>query len=628
MKTYALRPDASGRRVRAAVAAALAVATIAMSSGFAPSSARADSLLLSDGRLITGEVEHGPGGYVIHTRSGVLKFGDADVEHWTKSATPEKPAITPPPASSAGTPAPSVTPAPASPLKPKDKARQERNIAALLTQGMDALAASDFKAARDAFLDVLSLDPNQARALEGAGLAYLRLEDAAKARAMLEKASAISGTAPSRSLAINASIVLMRNRNAMRAAKYLKDYLAAHNKEVDEMALNAMATALSQADRVATANRFFVECSTFYDAENAKLEATRPGMKRWGSEWLPADEAQKKIDAFKKKKGELDAAAQRLANASSRVASNKEAMSAAISANRFRRAPINISGYQAAISQGENDAEAAQKEYDKIAPTIEFPPFPKEIAVVPLDTDLPIAPGTAVAVATPGKGLGGVVSSPGRTSPASSIPEPDPSPSPSTPVTPPPPRRRTVVTYAAAFPVAPDLLVTDGKMVQAGSTITVQAADGLPMRAEIVKNDAASGVALLRIRGQRVAYLSLADGFTGGAVTCIGFPTVSIFDPAPEPINGSVALPKVPGEKWTVRLSHDPKRGGSPLLAGGKVVGVQLASRDTDLASVPAISAEEIRALLQSELSQPLPAATTDPKAATMQLTATREIGG
>src|SRR5215212_2564314 len=82
-----------------------------------------------------------------------------------------------------------MTAAAARPTKQEDA----RAVALLLQQGQDATTARRFKAARDAFLDAVSIDKKNPAALEGAGTAYLQLQDFPHARPLLEQAADAAG---------------------------------------------------------------------------------------------------------------------------------------------------------------------------------------------------------------------------------------------------------------------------------------------------------------------------------------------------------------------------------------------------------------------------------------------------
>jgi hypothetical protein len=186
------------------------------------------------------------------------------------------------------------------------------------------------------------------------------------------------------------------------------------------------------------------------------------------------------------------------------------------------------------------------------------------------------------------------------------------------PAAPEPRKPASVTSYAAAFPVAPDLLVTAAAAVEGADRVMVQPSGGDPMEVEVVTHDAGSGLALLRVPGKRMAYLTLADAFNGGTLQTVSFPSVNIFDPVAEAIPGSAVPPK---DEWAVRLGRHPRLAGGPLLAGGKVVGVELATRDADPATVPAATLADLKKLVGDKAG---PAGMADPAAATVQVTATR----
>ena len=179
-----------------------------------------------------------------------------------------------------------------SPVPPPARTAVERaraSLAPLLQQGTDALGAGQIPAAREAFLDALAIDPRNVRALHGAGICALLAKDIAHARDAFERALAGS-PAPDRALVINAAALNVAMRNNMRAAKLARDYLVAHPRELDEPVVNALGTALTRASAAERKNRFFIEFATFYEIANKRLEAARPGYKRFGSAWYTSSE--------------------------------------------------------------------------------------------------------------------------------------------------------------------------------------------------------------------------------------------------------------------------------------------------------------------------------------------------
>ena len=123
------------------------------------------------------------------------------------------------------------------------------------------------------------------------------LNDFAHALPPMEKAL-LANPAPNRALVVNMAVCQIGqpgSKNAMRAAIIIKDYLTAHPGSLDEPLLNAMATALYLADDQAKKGNKFKECEVFYTTYNQKLEAAKPGYKRWGVQWLKAADVNKHI---------------------------------------------------------------------------------------------------------------------------------------------------------------------------------------------------------------------------------------------------------------------------------------------------------------------------------------------
>jgi hypothetical protein len=187
---------------------------------------------------------------------------------------------------------------------------------------------------------------------------------------------------------------------------------------------------------------------------------------------------------------------------------------------------------------------------------------------------------------------------------------------------PPKPRKLRITQYAAAFPVASDLVVTSAAAIADGATLQLQASDGTSLGATVIKKDDVCGLALLRVTGKTLAPLPIADAFNGGAVTCASFPTVDLFSPAAQAITGTSQPPK--GEQWTVSLNLHPRLAGAPLLSGGKIVGVCVAPRDAEKTKLPAVTLEQFKTFLGSE-AKPGGAAKGDPATALLQLVTTRE---
>lgn len=138
------------------------------------------------------------------------------------------------------------------------------------------------------------------------GFAYLKLGQLDKAKPALERA--YNGTKTNRSLIINHAVIdILQKTNAMRAVNDLKKYAILHPE--DELAVNLWGMAL---DRAATGRKLIgiEQHAKDYLAVDAILQKTRPGFKRWGTEWISEKEFMP-IERERKQNQEACAAAQR-----------------------------------------------------------------------------------------------------------------------------------------------------------------------------------------------------------------------------------------------------------------------------------------------------------------------------
>jgi hypothetical protein len=449
---------------------------------------------------------------------------------------------------------------------------------------------------------------------------------------------------PPRSLACDLALALAQTRNQMRAAKVLKEYLTTHPTPLDEPALNAMAAALFQADEQVRRNAFYAQVGQFYDQYNTKLEATRPGEKRWGTSWLPAAEADQKLKAFLTKRSSIEDLTRRVAN--DEAAYNSAAEDAAVEARSSHPgAGARVAALNNQMKLAKDDYAKAQTELAKAQEGFETPPIDATLAVVepeaatalasaaPVSAE-PIPAGgtdlTAVKPAFPDPVLPGQLFGSDPTRPVGPAPaRPAPAGAPTViaarPAEPAPKRRLRIESNAVAFPVGPDLVVTTADAVSNATSITLQIPSADTMNAEVVSKDDASGLALLRVAGKRMVYLPLADAFTPGPTTCISFPEVNLFDPVAATIPGNIAAVQGTPGKFTVNLSRSPRLGGGPLMVNGKVVGVQLANRDSDQRAIAIATLDDLKKLLAAAGEPGTPTPGFDPKAITMQLTAIKE---
>ncbi len=91
------------------------------------------------------------------------------------------------------------------------------------------------------------MNPADLDALEGEGLAYLEMGDAARGKQLLENSLSNAGLTR-RSLVLNTALANLRTRNTIRTAKIIRDYL---NQASDEDTRAGFAVARLGAGRCA-----------------------------------------------------------------------------------------------------------------------------------------------------------------------------------------------------------------------------------------------------------------------------------------------------------------------------------------------------------------------------------------
>jgi hypothetical protein len=510
--------------------------------------------------------------------------------------------------------------------------RAKASLEPLLQQGMDAMAAEQYAAARAAFQDAIVIDPRSVKAHHGLALCLVAQKEVAKGGAMMDKAIALTPT-PDRALVLNAMACQMATHNHMRAAKRAKDYLAAHPKELDEPMTNALGTALSAATATERKNRFFSECTSFYMIANQRLESARPGFKRFGAEWLPASQAEAKTKALALQQKKLDSLSDAIATAQDRLAPAQKELDHQQFLLTRGEPPGNyyLMQAQARYDSALAAVQAAQDRYDELESTLETPRFPAEISMVAMDS-IKAPPMVTVTVASvdPPKieikprprPVKPKVTDAGKP-PENEKPVEKPVEITLAPPKPTTPRKVRITQYAAAFPVAPDLVVTSAAIVEDGVTLQLQSNDGQPVSATLVRKDDTLGLALLKVEGRTLHPLALADGFNGGPVTCASYPTVDLFSPSAQAITGVATPPK---DGWTISLNVHPRLAGAPVLSGGRVVGVCVAPRDAERAKLPAVTLEQLKTFLGTDVTAPKAAG--DPASSLLQLVTTMETGG
>jgi Flp pilus assembly protein TadD len=513
------------------------------------------------------------------------------------------------------------------------------SLALAQTPSTDATATGDaflkqakYQEALDAYLEVVRTDSRNAAAHHGAGLAYNALGQSALAAKSLERAYSLSPK--DRAIVHNTALVLFKNETQPRALKLIKDYLTAVPKPADEPMLESLRYMLQNATDDVRSTRLYTEVETFAQQYTKAIERERPGFAKWGHGWITAKDAAAKAAANKKVQAEADTFNTRLKGLE-RDISMLERRTPEVEA-RVRKGwdfeyvltthlnQIRMLNDQRAEVLRERqlvldklDQPAAAVEPGWIALGTPAPALPAADSLIartsPPAVDEPAAPATPRRPERPKRAPVGADEE------AAAV---DPPEEPNTaPPAPPEKVAKRVTRYGVAFAISQDTLVTSNDLVSGAFDITVQSPQGTTDEAKIVKSDPKSGLSLIRISKLKAAALHLAPGFDGGAIECIGMPNVDLFKPDASVISGKCDKP---AEPWTVALDKNPRLPGAPLLAGGKVVGVTLATRDTEAGSVPAVTLQRLSDLVATDTGT-RGAFTTDPKAAVFQIVATHE---
>jgi TolA-binding protein len=380
----------------------------------------------------------------------------------------------------------------------------------------------------------------------------------------------------------------------MQAVKFITTYFDAHPAPPDEQLLDAMGIALSQADAAGVVkSSLFTDAGKTYKKLNTKLEVTRTGEKRWGPDWLPAADVDTKQSTVNTSQSTVTRNTAQIQKLDGQIAATQKQKDAVLYTEGNNNQTQKKDAFQKQIDELSGQRSTAQKELAEAQKTLADlkPKWPEAVAV----SELTLAT-TASGDAT-------------STSPAT----------PATPDAKPVVQPYHGTRYAAAFAVAPDLLVTASSAVADATDIEIPTSAGQPIKAEVVRADAPSGLTLLRVSGAHFSPLPIAAAAKMGACKCEAFPEVNLFGPMSQELTGSLS---VNGEHSTVSLDKLPRLPGGPLLQDGKVVGIEIGDRESDRENIPAVSLELLQPLLASDATGK--AVVTDMKNSVFQIAASR----
>jgi tetratricopeptide (TPR) repeat protein len=175
----------------------------------------------------------------------------------------------------------------------------------------------------------------------------------------------------------------------------------------------------------------------------------------------------------------------------------------------------------------------------------------------------------------------------------------------------------------AAFAVAPDMLLTVGRLAVGAKSLTLQTVDGTNYTATLAASDDATGMALLKVEGGHFPALALAGAARAGSVSIPAFTKPGVFGPELQVLSGE--LTSLAG-LWSLRVSTYPRSPGSPLLnSQGQVVAVLVATRDDTLTKLPVVTIDAIRKFVDGKVGPSSAGAATSSQLAVLEVSATRE---
>jgi tetratricopeptide (TPR) repeat protein len=512
----------------------------------------------------------------------------------------------------------SSAPAAKARLAPKPE-EIKKAVDRLIREGEGALAAGDFKAARDSFTDALQLDKKNMLAGHGLGLAYIGLKEPLKAADALE-AAANMGT-PNRALLINLAVAQSACGRAMRGAKYILKYLEAipATQPPDEPLLNTMKVVLESIPQDMRGAEY-TRMQSVYDRLNRRLEEKAGnGQKRWGLKWISADEYAENEKQRKSTEQEMNIKGRELQRAQREL----DDATAVLEKEKTRRLEGSF-----VLLQAQTRFDTAQRRYDtaladyqKLADSVPHADYPKVLATVPMDDAAgSTSDPTKIASAIPSTTTD-TAATPGKLFPDDPNPTPSPRPAANSSRNAATPTKtasanpmvqsptvqfggsrqnvtKQVTRHAAAFAVAPDLLVTPAFAVKDARSIEVTSRDGQTSKAEVIRTEGPLALLKVEFKTPPKAMLPLAQTAAGGTVQCPSFPSPSsIFDDEAGEVIDNVTI----APNGDARMRKHPRLAGSPLLAAGKVVAVELAERESAPSAIPTASLEKLKALLGND---------------------------
>lgn len=273
------------------------------------------------------------------------------------------------------------TPSPQPASRPSNRQNVSKE-SPFIRDGKAAMAEGRYKEARDLFLQAVAADPKNYRALNGAGSACLFLRDNTQANKLLEQAADAAPVAD-RTVSYNFAVSDMNLFNYRRASQTLRDYLYTNTKNLDEPLLDALGICLFQTGEKNTASRVSDDTRKFFSVYTALLEEKRPGMKKWGTKWLPAADVESRAQKMRDGEIQMGLVLKQIQESNDRVAQYRRELQAARKGNGVRSAK-DASKF---LNDEEIKLKANKEKYDKIVANIDTirPEYPQ--LLLPIDMD-------------------------------------------------------------------------------------------------------------------------------------------------------------------------------------------------------------------------------------------------
>ena len=268
--------------------------------------------------------------------------------------------------------------------------------------GEDALANGRYKEALATFQDLATKHADDFQPLHGAGIACLYLRHSDQANPLLARALALAPVA-NRALSYNYAVSDMNLGNYRRAAQTLTDYLYANPKTLDEPLDDALGACLYQTGEKNTASRVSDDTRKFYAVYTAKLEAQRPGYRKWGPQWLPA----KEVDARQRKMRDAETKLALLAKDLSESTGRLGAYHQELQASEYGHGLKSADDASTSLGNEDRHQQTVREKYDHALAVVDEsrPDFPQLLLPMAMDDltppPLPTLPDLTVAKASP-----------------------------------------------------------------------------------------------------------------------------------------------------------------------------------------------------------------------------------